>query len=299
MPGIFRSTRRIDQGASSMALSAVEPVGGRPDRVAVLLEPARERLADDLLVIDQQDPRAFLAHGGLRSRRRSRGRGPGTSRRGPAASASTSLRLEERAIAQRAFRQCRSPNVCPSSCTASVRGARRAGRLAGEPRADQAGRRDDRRAALELRLAEDERQDRDEEVRVRHAQDARGPLGPPRREPQERPMRGVLVAALVERVVGARPRELEPGRSPKHLLDVRAHAFQEPCVGIARPDPPQGDLAHVAAAAAGPRRPRRAGGGSSSSFPARRGSPPASSRRASRRCRRRPRGRGPSPSPSS
>src|ERR1039457_2274583 len=87
------------------------------------------------------------------------------------------------------------------------------GGLAREPRAGQAGRGHDGCTALELRLAEDERQDRDEEVRVRQAEDARGPLRPPRREQQERAMRGVLVATHVERVVRPRARELEPGRS--------------------------------------------------------------------------------------
>ena len=41
--------------------------------------------------------------------------------------------------------------------------------------------------------------------------------------------------------------------SAEHPLHVRAHALQKPVVGVARPDPPQGDLAHVAA-----RRRRRA-----------------------------------------
>ena len=65
-------------------------------------------------------------------------------------------------------------------------------------------------------------------------------------------MRGVLVATGVECVVGPSLPELEPGRGAEHVLDVRANAFQEPLVGVARSDPPQGDLAHVAAARAAP-----------------------------------------------
>ena len=62
----------------------------------------------------------------------------------------------------------------------------------------------------------------------------------------------VLVAPGVEGVFGPRCGELEPGRSAKDLLHVRANAFQELLVGVQSSDPPQRDLAHVAAAHAAP-----------------------------------------------
>src|ERR1035441_596640 len=61
----------------------------------------------------------------------------------------------------------------------------------------------------------------------------------------------MLVAPRVERVLGPPSGKLEAHREAEYLLRVRTHALEESLVAVPRSDPPQGDLAHVAAAAAG------------------------------------------------
>lgn len=122
---------------------------------------------------------------------------------------------------------------------------REPGRLAGKPHAGETRGGYDGDGAFQLRLAEDERQDWDEEVRVREADQARGSARPVRREPQEDAMGGVLFASFVERFVRPARGELEARRSAEHPLDLNAHAREKFRVHVSRPDPPQGDLAHV------------------------------------------------------
>ncbi len=125
---------------------------------------------------------------------------------------------------------------------------REAGRLAGKSRAQETRGRHYGDRALQLRLAEDERQDRDEEVRVRQADQACGAAWPVRREPQEDAMGGVLLPLGVERLLRPARRNVEAHGKPEDSLDVSAHTREKLRVDVSRPDPPQGDLAHGAAA---------------------------------------------------
>src|SRR5664279_1389929 len=115
------------------------------------------------------------------------------------------------------------------------------------PKARRARGRHDGGRALELRLAKDERQDRDEEVCVRQADQARGAARPVRREPQEDATGGMLFAPRVVRLVRPSRGDVEAHRQAEDFLHVSAHACEKFRVDVSRPDPPQGDLAHVPA----------------------------------------------------
>ena len=125
---------------------------------------------------------------------------------------------------------------------------REPGRLAGKARAEKARRRHDGNRALQLRLAKDERQDGDEEVLVRQADQARRAARPVRREPEEDAMGGMLFAARIERLVRPARGDLEAHRHAEHPLDVRAHTREKFVRDGFPSDPPQSDLAHAPAA---------------------------------------------------
>ncbi len=140
--------------------------------------------------------------------------------------------------------------MCPSSCTASFwRRKRDAGRLArDERRVAEAGRRDDRGAAAELRLAEHEGQNRDEEVGVRHAEDpvrAVVALLKPRKDPRG----GILASPHVERVPGRLGRDAQAGWKPVLARDAPLHALEQVRGGVPDADPQEEDLTHAAAPA--------------------------------------------------
>ena len=303
MPGIFRSTSRIDQRSSSMASRPSGPSGGRPDRVAVLLEPARQRLADDLLVVDDQDAGVLLLMESPISSALLEVPGPAVAAEVRRSSRRRRAGSTERAITQRAVGSA---------------GARRCGRARGrfvlrrtaEPRRTrpggtrrpaQARRRDDGRrppscASPKTKVRIGMKRSTSVMPRMRAAVPR-----PPRREPLEDPVRGVLAAARRRtRRRAARPRARAGAGAPNTRSTCVRTRARSPPSAVARRRSTTGRLSlHVVRAPPARRRRagRRAGAGSSPSCPGRPGSPPPSCRRAARRCRRRPTGRAPCPSP--
>ncbi len=128
---------------------------------------------------------------------------------------------------------------------------RHACRLAGKARTPETRQGNDRGAAVQLRLAEDEGQDRDEEVRIGQSHDAHGVPRPSRGEPQKDAVGRMLKAGAVERVDRPFGRHVETRWDAEHPLDVRAHALEESGLFESASDPPKGDLSHGAPAAAG------------------------------------------------
>ena len=176
MPGIFRSTSRIDQRSSADPLEGGRAVLGASPRVAVLLEPARERLADDLLVVDDQDRGSVLTHGrDLLAMRELRVADAAVRGRSVRALASTSTRLADAGHHAAGRVAVHEPEGVAELVErllqrAATQQARRAGsRVSGtRPRGG-----DHRGPAAQLRLAEDEGQDRDEQVDVGQAESFR------------------------------------------------------------------------------------------------------------------------------
>ncbi len=181
--------------------SADGPSGSDGDGVAVLLEPAAERLADDLLVVHHQDPGPLVRHGYPSFGDSSRAR---HSAHSSDDFSSTSRTAGERPMTHRSVSQWTRPKACPTSCTASF--ASRSTSSCGPSSSDVLRRgarsRPPRRPAAELRLAEHVGEDRDEEVAVG---DRRAPSrpGPGLEEPLEDGAGGVLLPPRVEGVARA------------------------------------------------------------------------------------------------
>ena len=164
MPGIFRSTSRIGPGLRPHRLQGGGPVGGDAARVAVLVQPARQRLAHDLLVVHDQDPRTWRSCR-LQSRSAASLGEPDPAVRAQAAALGVDVahRRRPRHHAARVFaveQPEEMADLVHRFLDHAPRHPRRRRRFA------QARRRDDRGPPAELRFAEDEGQDRDEEVDV-------------------------------------------------------------------------------------------------------------------------------------
>src|SRR5664279_2263172 len=201
IPGILRSTMRIDQRPSSTAFTPARPSGAvpivypsfssQPERDSrTISSSSTSRIRVFFLLMGFSDLVDVLEE------------------EGPARLAEVRLlgvhvpkarRARHRAAGAEAVKEPeRMPELVDDF---GPEADREPGRLAGKPRAGKARGRHDGGRALELRLAKDERQDRDEEVCVRQADQARGAARPVRREPQEDATGGMLFAPRVVRLV--------------------------------------------------------------------------------------------------